>query len=130
MQAIFQVTLLVDDYDEGLDFYVTKLGFTLLENTPLNETTRWVVVSAGEGTEGCALVLAKPTSIDESAVVGKQTAQRVGFFLRTDDIERDYEVYQSHGVRFLQEPITHDYGTVAIFEDPFGTKWDLVQKPI
>jgi catechol 2,3-dioxygenase-like lactoylglutathione lyase family enzyme len=129
MDSIFQVTLLVADYDQAVEFYVSTLGFELLEDTRLDESTRWIVVSPSKKGQGCALVLAKANNPSEASALGQQTGNRVSFFLLTDDVGQDYKALRSHGVKFVSEPITHDYGTVAIFEDPFGTKWDLIEKP-
>lgn len=126
MQSIFQITLLVPDYDEALSFYVGQLGFELIEDTRINDQIRWVVVGVGNG---CALLLAKPDNQSEAALIGNQTASRIGFFLGTNDILRDYEAYTEVGVSFIQEPIKHDHGSVAIFEDPFGNRWDLIEHP-
>ncbi len=126
MQAVFQITILVSSYEEAIAFYVSTLGFELLEDTRISDHRRWVVVSA---TGGCALVLALPENDAEAQVVGRQTAGRVAFFLGTDNIQRDYNDYLTKGVTFIQAPIVSEYGTVAIFTDPFGNKWDLIQHP-
>lgn len=125
-QAIAHIALVVDDYDEAIKFYTEKLGFTLLEDTPQSETKRWVLV-APKGAEECSLLLAKGVGDEQRSRIGKQTGGRVFLFLRTDDFWRDYENYRSKGVKFVREPKTEDYGTVAVFEDLYGNLWDLVE---
>ena len=117
------VTLVVRDYDEAIRFYVDGLGFTLVEDTP-QEDKRWVVVSAGGG---ASLLLAQASSEEEKARVGDQTGGRVGFFLNTDDFDRDYARMTAFGVRFLEMPRDEVYGRVAVFEDLYGNRWDLLQ---
>ena len=124
-QTIANVTLLVPDYDAGIRFYVDVLGFDLLEDTRLTPAKRWVrVAPAGAET---ALLLARADTPMQQASTGNQTGGRVGFFLHTDDFERDYEQMQKRGVTFLETPRREVYGTVAVFEDPFGNKWDLIE---
>ncbi|MEL7029389.1 MAG: VOC family protein [Pseudomonadota bacterium] len=120
------VTVLVPDYDDAIAFYVDCLGFTLLEDTRLDETKRWVRV-APTGDAATALVLAKAASTEQEARIGDQTGGRVFLFLATDDFDRDYALYQSRGARFLESPRTEVYGKVAVFADPFGNKWDLIE---
>ncbi|WP_196778065.1 VOC family protein [Lentzea aerocolonigenes] len=117
------VTLVVRDYDEALRFYVDGLGFTLVEDTPQGDK-RWVVVSAGGG---ASLLLAQADTDEQSARVGDQTGGRVGFFLTTDDFDRDHARMTSFGVRFLETPRDEVYGRVAVFEDLYGNRWDLLQ---
>ncbi len=126
MQSIFQITLLVPDHDEAIAFYSGQLGFNLIEDTKIDDQNRWVVV----GTDaGCHLVLAKTATASETAAMGNQVGGRVGFFLATDDIERDFELYRGNGVVFVQNPTELPHGKVAIFEDPFGNQWDLIELP-
>lgn len=125
-QAIAHIALVVDDYDEAIKFYTEKLEFTLIEDTPQSETKRWVLV-APKGAEECSLLLAKGVGDEQRSRIGNQTGGRVFLFLRTDDFWRDYETYQSKGVKFVREPKTEDYGTVAVFEDLYGNLWDLVE---
>ena len=124
-QALSQVTLLVRDYDEAIAFFVQKLGFLLVEETPLGESKRWVVVKP-DGPAAAALLLAKADTPEQLAAVGHQTGGRVSFFLHTDDFWRDYHAMQSRGVKFLESPRTESYGTVAVFEDLYANKWDLL----
>ena len=125
-QHISAVTLVVPDYDEALAYYVGTLGFTLIEDTALSTTKRWVLV-APPGSSETRLLLAKAASDAQSAVIGGQTGGRVFLFLATDDFARDRRRLEAAGVRFL-EPTRHEpYGTVAVFVDPFGNRWDLIQ---
>lgn len=124
MQAVFQISILVKDYDQALAFYVDTLGFALLEDTYISEAKRWVVVSPGKG---AAIVLAKADDKSQVEAIGRQCGGRVGFFLGTDNFERDYDRYTSLGVKFVREPLTSDYGTVAVFEDLYGNQWDLIE---
>lgn len=118
------LTLLVRDYDEAIAFYVDALGFVLLEDIDLGGGKRWVRV-APKGAETC-LLLAKATTPEQVARIGDQTGGRVGFFLHTDDFARDHAAMLAKGVRFLEAPRDEAYGSVAVFEDPFGNKWDLL----
>lgn len=124
-QSLFQLTLLVDEYDRAIDYYVNVLGFVLLEDTVLSPEKRWVRV-APEGNTGAALLLARAVTTEQERAIGCQTGGRVFLFLHTDDIDRDVSVYKSRGVRFLREPEPADFGTAAVFEDLYGNKWDLI----
>lgn len=125
MQRLGAVTLLVPDYDAGIAFYVDALGFELLEDTDLGGGKRWVRV-APKNAETC-LLLAKASTAEQSASIGKQAGGRVGFFLHTDDFARDHAAMLAKGVRFLEAPRVESYATVAVFADPFGNTWDLLQ---
>jgi len=127
-QHILNITLLVPDYDAGIDFYVGKLGFDLLEDTKLSETKRWVRV-APPGAE-TALLLAKADTPDQIAAIGNQTGGRVSFFLNTDNFKRDYAAMKAAGVSFLEAPRHEAYGSVVVFEDPFENKWDLIERKV
>ena len=124
-QTIASLTLLVPDYDAGIAFYVGALGFDLLEDTQLSETKRWVRV-APKGAQ-TALLLAQADGAAQEAAIGNQTGGRVGFFLHTDDFERDHAAMLAKGVTFREAPRYEPYGTVAVFEDPFGNLWDLIE---
>lgn len=125
-QHIGAVTLVVRDYDEAIVYYTTTLGFNLVEDTDLGGGKRWVLVRPpGDG--GACLLLAKAASPLQAAHVGNQTGGRVFLFLHTDDFARDYAAMRSRGVRFLEEPRHEAYGTVAVFEDIYGNRWDLLQ---
>ena len=125
-QTISLVTLVVRDYDEAIAFYVDVLGFDLIDDTYQPEQDkRWVVVRPkGEAQTG--MLLARATSREQEIAVGNQTGGRVGFFLRTDDFWRDYELYKSRGVEFTRDPVEQPYGTVAVFNDLYGMQWDLL----
>jgi catechol 2,3-dioxygenase-like lactoylglutathione lyase family enzyme len=125
-QSITHVTLLVRNYDEALEFYMQKLGFHLLQDTPLPDNKRWLLV-APPNSSGAALLLAEAATPEQSLAIGNQTGGRVFLFLHTDNFSRDYEAYQSRGVRFLESPRQESYGTVAVFEDLYGNKWDLLE---
>ena len=126
MQRLFLTAVLVRDYDEAIAFYVDRLGFELRIDERLSDTKRWVVLAPHGGGQGCIL-LAKPEVPEQIARIGDQTAGRVFLFLDTDDFERDYRTYSNRGVRFLEAPRVEDYGTVAVFEDLYGNRWDLIQ---
>lgn len=119
------VALVVGDYDEAITWFTAKLGFVLLSDTPLGGGKRWVVVAPGGG--GARLLLAKADGDAQRARIGDQTGGRVGFFLETDDFARDHAAFLAAGVRFLEAPRHEHYGTVAVFEDLYGNKWDLIE---
>ena len=125
-QSLFLVTLVIDDYDRAKAFYCDALGFECLADEVQPEGKRWVVVRP-KGTEGAALLLAQAAGDSQRAAIGNQTAGRVGFFLKTDDFARDHAAMKAKGVRFLEEPRHEVYGTVAVFADPYGNTWDLIQ---
>ncbi len=127
MLSIGAINLLVPDYDQAIAYYVDKLGFELLEDTPMGPNKRWVVVSPS-GAQGCALVLSQAHSETEKQTVGQQAAQKVLLFLHSDDFWRDYHRYQAEGVNFLEAPREEPYATVVVFQDIFGNRWDLLQK--
>ncbi len=120
------MALVVADYDDAIRFYTEKLSFVLLEDTPLSETKRWVRV-APPGHGSCALLLAKADNDEQLSRVGNQTGGRVFLFLHTDDFWRDYHAMTARGVRFVRQPDTMPYGTVAVFEDLYGNLWDLIE---
>lgn len=124
-QTIAIFTIVVPDYDAGIDFYVGTLGFELLEDTPRSPTKRWVRV-APRGAE-TAILLAKADGPAQTAAIGNQTGGRVGFFLHTDDFERDYAVMNAKGVIFKEQPRHEAYGSVVVFQDPWGNLWDLIE---
>ena len=125
-RSIAHIALVVDDYDEAINFYTEKLDFTLLDDTPQSETKRWVLVSP-KGDGGCSLLLAKGVGDEQRSRIGNQTSGRVFLFLRTDDFWSDYETIKGKGVKFVREPKVEEYGTVAVFEDLYGNLWDLVE---
>lgn len=127
-QALTHVAVVVRDYDEAIRFYVDKLHFELLEDTELPGTgKRWVVVRP-RGSTGAAILLARAASEEQQSRVGNQTGGRVAFFLSTDDFWRDYRLLTAAGVAFVREPGKESYGTVAVFEDLYGNRWDLVER--
>jgi len=121
------MTLVVRDYDEAIEFFTTKLKFTVVEDTyqPAQDK-RWVVV-APPGSMGSTLLLARASTDEQQAYIGNQTGGRVFLFLCTDDFWRDYNEMLKHGITFVREPKSADYGTVAVFEDLYGNRWDLIQ---
>lgn len=119
------IAIVVDDYDRAIDFYTGALGFELREDSPRGDGKRWVLV-APPGAE-TALLLAQAANDVQRARIGDQTGGRVGFFLHTDDFRRDHAAMSAKGVRFLEDPREEAYGTVAVFEDPYGNKWDLLE---
>lgn len=125
-QSIFQIALVVEDYDEAIKFYTRTLDFTLVEDTVLTETKRWVVV-APSGATGCQLLLAKAANDEQKTRVGNQAGGRVFLFLHTDDCQRDYNNYRQRGVQFIREPAKEAYGTVCVFKDLYGNLWDLIE---
>lgn len=125
-QTVATVALLVAEYDEALAFFRDILGFVLLTDTDLGGGKRWLVV-APRGGSGAHLLLARADGEAQRARIGDQTGGRVGFFLETDDFARDHEGFISRGVRFLEPPRHEPYGTVAVFEDLYGNKWDLIE---
>ena len=126
-RSIAQTTLLVRDYDEALAFFTDALQFTVVEDAMLGEGKRWLVV-APEATTGAGLLLAKAATPEQSAQVGDQAGGRVFLFLETGDFWNDYRHMQAHGVKFMEEPRQEPYGTVAVFFDLYGNKWDLLQR--
>ena len=125
-QHISAVALLVPDYDAGIAFYVEKLGFMLIEDRAMPAAKRWVLV-APPGSRETRLLLAKADGLEQTARIGNQTGGRVAFFLTTDDFARDHAAMVAKGVEFLEAPRHEVYGTVAVFRDPFGNCWDLIQ---
>ena len=127
MQTLAYIALVVRDYDEALSFYVNVLNFRLIEDTRLTETKRWVLV-APPGSQGTCLLLAKAVGPEQESRIGNQTGGRVFLFLHTDDFWRDYRLMTDRKVKFVRPPTEEPYGTVAVFEDLYGNKWDLLQR--
>ena len=126
-QSIAHIALIVEDYDEAIDFYTNKLHFTLIEDTYQPEQDkRWVVV-APPNSNGTTLLLARASKPEQEAFIGNQSGGRVFLFLSTDDFRRDYNDMVERGINFVREPKKADYGTVAVFEDLYGNLWDLIQ---
>ena len=124
MNRLGLVTYVAREYDEAIGFFVGKLGFTLVEDTDMGGGKRWVVVSAGEG---ASLLIARADGEQQEASIGNQTGGRVGFFLQTDNFDRDFVEWTARGVVFREQPRHEVYGTVAVFEDVYGNTWDLIQ---
>lgn len=120
------ISLVVDDYDEAIRFYTEKLRFELLEDTPLSETKRWVLVAPPGGAGGCCLLLAKASGDEQTSRIGNQTGGRVFLFLHTDDFHGDYKNLKDQGIRIVREATEEPYGTVAVFADLYGNLWDLI----
>ena len=125
-QKLAHITILVNDYDTAIAFYTKKLFFDLIEDTKLSDSKRWVLVRPnGSGT--CSLLLAKATTEEQVKSIGNHTGGRVFLFLYTDDITRDYQNLLQHHITIVEEPSVKPHGTVLVFEDCFGNKWDLIQ---
>ena len=124
--SLFQIALVVADYDEAIAYYTKVLGFELIEDTALSPTKRWVVV-APSATVGCRLLLAKAVGDEQESRIGNQTGGRVFLFLHTDDLTRDYQQLRAQNVRIHRGPIEEPYGKVLVFEDLYGNLWDLIQ---
>jgi catechol 2,3-dioxygenase-like lactoylglutathione lyase family enzyme len=126
-QTIGLISLVIPDYEEAIAFFVGTLGFSLVEDTPVPEQNkRWVVVAPPGATES-RLLLARASSSEQLARVGSQTGGRVFLFLYTDNFNRDFESFKRKGVVFVRDPSQQPYGTVAVFQDPWGNLWDLLQ---
>ncbi|CAN5159669.1 VOC family protein [soil metagenome] len=126
MSRIGLVTVVVREYDEAIRFYVDALGFDLLEDSPVSGSKRWVVVGPAGG--GTALLLARAGTDEQRARIGAQTGGRVAFFLDTEDFAAARHRLSDAGARFVEEPRQEAYGTVAVFEDLYGNRWDLVER--
>ena len=126
-QRIVHVALVVADYDQAIAFYTQKLHFTVVEDTyqPAQDK-RWVVV-APPGGEGTTLLLARASTPEQAQFIGNQSGGRVFLFLETDDFWRDYRAMSAAGIRFVREPSEQSYGIVAVFEDLYGNRWDLIE---
>ncbi len=126
-QAIVHVAVVVKEYDEAIQFYTQKLNFELIEDTyQVEQDKRWVVV-APKGGQGTTILLARASTLEQEKFIGNQAGQRVFLFLNTDDFWRDYHTLISNGVKFIREPKEADYGMVAVFEDLYGNRFDLIQ---
>ena len=126
-QSIGQVALVVRDYDEAIDFFVGKLGFVLVEDSPVPEQAkRWVVITP-PGAMETRLLLARASTPEQESRIGAQTGGRVFLFLYTDNFWRDYERYKAQGIVFVRDPENKPYGTVAVFKDLYGNLWDLLE---
>jgi catechol 2,3-dioxygenase-like lactoylglutathione lyase family enzyme len=126
-QTLGHVALLVRDYDEALAFFTRTLHFTVVEDTRLSADKRWVLI-APPGSPSTTLLLARAATPEQQSRVGNQTGGRVFLFLHTDDFWRDYNEMTARKVKFIREPVEEEYGTVAVFEDLYGNRWDLLQR--
>jgi catechol 2,3-dioxygenase-like lactoylglutathione lyase family enzyme len=125
-KSLFLVTLVVDDYDRAKAYYCGALGFECVQDQPQPEGKRWVVVKPSGGA-GAGFLLAQAADGRQQAAIGNQTGGRVGFFLQTDDFARDHAAMTAAGVDFREAPRSEVYGTVAVFADPYGNTFDLIQ---
>ncbi|WP_380787973.1 VOC family protein [Sphingomonas sp. R86521] len=136
MAYLAHVTLVVPDYDAALAFYIGKLGFSLVEDTALDDAPhgkRWITIrppgaTGADAGEGATILLARAATLDQHAAIGNQTGGRVAFFLATDDFARDHAAYTAAGVEWVRAPTRAAYGIVAVFRDPFGNLWDLIER--
>lgn len=126
-QDIFQITLLVKDYDEAIDYYTKVLNFDLIEDTKLSDIKRWVRIRP-KGGKGFCLLLAKAKNTEESKSIGLQAGGRVFLFLQTDNIERDYKNLKHKQVVIVRDISQEDFGKVLVFRDLYGNLWDLIEK--
>jgi catechol 2,3-dioxygenase-like lactoylglutathione lyase family enzyme len=122
---IVHIAIVVNDYDEAIDFYTRKLNFELVEDTRLSDTKRWVLVRP-QGSE-CCLLLAKAANEEQQSRIGNQTGGRVFLFLHTDNFERDYQNLLGQNVKIVRPPVVEEWGTVAVFADMYGNLWDLIE---
>ena len=126
IHSLSAIAFLVPTYEEGLSFFCDVLGFEVVEDTDLGHNKRWVALAPAGG-RGATLIIVVPHDRRQRARIGDQTGGRVGYFLVTSDFRTDYEALRARGVRFLEEPRRERYGRVAVFVDPWGGKWDLLQ---
>jgi catechol 2,3-dioxygenase-like lactoylglutathione lyase family enzyme len=125
-QRIAQLSLLVRDYDEAINFYTEKLGFEIIEDSVLSPDKRWVLI-APKNSDGPFLLLAKAANEEQENRIGNQTGGRVFLFLHTDNFQRDYKNMLSNNIVFIREPVVEKWGTVAVFKDLYGNLWDLIE---
>jgi catechol 2,3-dioxygenase-like lactoylglutathione lyase family enzyme len=118
--------MLVDDYDKAIEFFTKKLMFSLVEDTAISQTKRWVLVKP-DGSEGSCLLLAKAANDKQRKILGNQSGGRVFLFLHTDNFKRDYQNLLENGIKIVREPVSEKYGTVAVFKDLYGNLWDLIE---
>ena len=125
-QQLGYITLLIDDYDKAIEFFTNKLHFILVEDIPVSETKRWVLVKPN-GSAGCCLLLAKASTEEQKNMIGNQSGGRVFLFLLTDNIKRDFQNLLDNEITIVRKPIFEQYGTVAVFKDIYGNLWDLIE---
>ncbi|WP_108811600.1 VOC family protein [Sphingorhabdus sp. Alg231-15] len=126
-QFISAISLIVPDYDQAIGFYVGLMGFDLIEDTQLSEDKRWVLVAPPGSTE-TRLLLAKASNEAQEEVIGEQAGNRVFLFLETYDFDTDFALMERAGIDIIEEPRVESYGKVVVFRDPFGNKWDLIER--
>ena len=128
-RSIGQISIVVRDYDEALNYYINVLGFELVEDTVLTPEKRWVVIKPKNSSgQGCNLLLARAANPNQETFIGNQTGGRVFLFLYTDDIRRDHEMLLMNDVKIVRPPSIEDYGTVLVFSDLYGNLWDLIER--
>ncbi|WP_231490181.1 VOC family protein [Pedobacter sp. Leaf170] len=125
-QNLQHVAIVVNDYDEAIEFYTQKLDFDLIEDTRLSDTKRWVLIKP-KGDSGSSILLAKGITEEQKSRIGNQTGGRVFLFLSTDNFEIDYQKLVNNGVIIIREPSIEEYGKVAVFADLYGNLWDLIE---
>ncbi len=125
-QTLGHVTLVVRDYDEAVTFFTCALGFRVIKDIVLGQGKRWILVGPPKS-QGTSLLLAQASTPEEVSRIGNQTGGRVFLFLHTDDFWRDYVEMKARNVKFHEKPREEAYGTVAVFEDLYGNKWDLLE---
>lgn len=125
-QRIAHIAIVVDNYDKAIEFYTKKLHFTLIEDTKLSESKRWVMVSP-KGSGNCCLLLAQAANEEQASRIGNQTGGRVFLFLYTDDFQRDFQNLIDNQVQIIRQPVVETWGTVAVFADLYGNLWDLIE---
>lgn len=125
-RKIAHVTLVIRDYDEAIDFYVNKLKFNLIEDTVLDQSKRWVLISPNSE-YSCSLLLAKAIGNNQEKAIGNQSGGRVFLFLNTDNFKRDFQNLIDNNIKIVREPKEEPYGIVAVFEDLYGNLWDLIE---
>ncbi|HET9744278.1 MAG TPA: VOC family protein [Chitinophagaceae bacterium] len=125
-QRLAQIAIVINDYDEAIEFYTKKLHFDLIEDAPLSDTKRWVLIRP-KGSYECCLLLAKAASEEQKSRIGNQTGGRVFLFLHTDNFERDYNNLLDQNIDIVRPPQQVEYGKVAVFKDLYGNLWDLIE---
>jgi len=123
---IVQLTLIVENYDEAINFYVNKLHFNLVEDTILDQNKRWVLVSPNKE-NSCSLLLAEASNEAQKKAIGNQSGGRVFLFLNTNNFKKEYQNLLDNNIKIVRMPKEEPYGTVAVFEDLYGNLWDLIE---
>ncbi|MFN8311067.1 MAG: VOC family protein [Chitinophagales bacterium] len=126
-RKLAHLALVIDDYDEAIDYYTNTLEFQLLEDTVLTETKRWVLITPGTAS-GCSILLAKAANAEQQSRIGNQTGGRVFLFLHTNTFEEDFKNLIEKKVRIVRQPVEEAWGRVLVFEDKYGNLWDLIEK--